>query len=77
MMHYNGLLLVPLQHFMPDWDEYEDTLTGRRFYFNRITKEKTWKPPRKAKTSLQEGIKRNQSHKSYASTFVLFCPFRP
>ena len=52
MTHYTVLLL---QHFMPDWDEYEDALSGRKFYFNNITKEKTWKPPRKAKTSLPEG----------------------
>ena len=37
---------------MPDWDEYEDVLTGRKFYFNNLTKEKSWKPPRKPKGSI-------------------------
>jgi hypothetical protein len=34
-----------------DWNEYEDTPSGRKFYFNTATKEKSWKPPRKSKGS--------------------------
>ncbi len=35
---------------VPEWDEYEDSLTGRKFYYNKVTKEKSWKPPRKPKS---------------------------
>jgi hypothetical protein len=34
-----------------DWGEYEDGLTGRKFYFNPTSREKSWKPPRKSKGS--------------------------
>ena len=34
---------------LPEWDEYEDTVSGRKFYYNTLTKEKSWKPPRKSK----------------------------
>ena len=37
------------QHVVPDWDEYEDSQSGRKFYYNPHTKEKSWKPPRKPK----------------------------
>ncbi len=37
---------------VPEWDEYEDTHTGRKFYVNANTKEKSWKPPRKPRGSL-------------------------
>ena len=40
---------------MADWDEYVDNQSGRRFYYNTITKEKSWKPPRKSKGSISEG----------------------
>jgi hypothetical protein len=42
ILHYRFL-----QHVVPDWDEYEDTLSGRHYFYNRVTKEKSWKPPRK------------------------------
>ena len=34
-----------------DWEEYEDNLSGRKFYVNTSTKEKSWKPPRKPRMS--------------------------
>lgn len=40
---------------VPDWDEYEDVLTGRKFYCNATTKEKSWKPPRKPRCGGIEG----------------------
>ena len=44
--------LSPLrQHVVPEWDEYEDLLSARKFYYNRVTKEKSWKPPRKPKSA--------------------------
>lgn len=48
------LLLILNQFFVKvseDWDEYEDSPSGRKFYFNSATKEKSWKPPRKSKGS--------------------------
>ena len=36
---------------VPEWDEYEDAASGRKFFYNAQTKEKTWKPPRKPRTS--------------------------
>jgi hypothetical protein len=30
---------------MPDWDEFLDT-SGRKYYYNPRTHEKSWKPPR-------------------------------
>ena len=40
---------------MDDWDEYRDDNSGRKFYYNTLTKEKSWKPPRKSKGSISEG----------------------
>uniref|UniRef100_H3CNM8 Rho GTPase activating protein 9 n=1 Tax=Tetraodon nigroviridis TaxID=99883 RepID=H3CNM8_TETNG len=31
------------------WEQYLDPATGRSFYVNTITKEKSWKPPRRAR----------------------------
>ena len=40
---------------MVDWDEFVDNQSGRKFYYNTITKEKSWKPPRKTKGPMGEG----------------------
>ncbi|XP_043922631.1 rho GTPase-activating protein 12 isoform X2 [Protopterus annectens] len=29
-----------------EWETHKDTATGRCYYFNRVTQERTWKPPR-------------------------------
>ncbi|XP_067833008.1 rho GTPase-activating protein 15-like [Heptranchias perlo] len=34
------------------WERHVDAATGRSFYFNTVTKEKTWKPPRRARGQL-------------------------
>ncbi len=48
---------------MPEWDEYSDTLSGRKFYVNSHTGEKSWKPPRKPKGSSGHGSgQENSSH---------------
>ncbi|XP_019952446.1 rho GTPase-activating protein 15 isoform X4 [Paralichthys olivaceus] len=31
------------------WEQYSDPATGRLYYFNTITKERSWKPPRRAR----------------------------
>ena len=56
-----------------DWDEYEDGLTGRKFYFNPSTKEKSWKPPRKSKGS-SEGESRLSTAFSPKRIVVLGLP---
>uniref|UniRef100_A0A673I6K5 Rho GTPase-activating protein 12-like n=1 Tax=Sinocyclocheilus rhinocerous TaxID=307959 RepID=A0A673I6K5_9TELE len=32
-------------HILGDWETHKDT-SGRNFYYNRMTQERTWKPPR-------------------------------
>ncbi|XP_072237939.1 rho GTPase-activating protein 15 isoform X2 [Leuresthes tenuis] len=41
----------PLQ-IMDLWEQYSDPATGRCYYVNRITREKSWKPPRRARTQI-------------------------
>uniref|UniRef100_A0A669C964 Rho GTPase activating protein 12 n=1 Tax=Oreochromis niloticus TaxID=8128 RepID=A0A669C964_ORENI len=43
-------------HILGDWETHKD-LSGRHFYYNRATGERTWKPPRTRDTSisLQQG----------------------
>eukprot|EP00095_Tigriopus_kingsejongensis_P000335 maker-scaffold194_size270518-snap-gene-0.10 protein:Tk00335 transcript:maker-scaffold194_size270518-snap-gene-0.10-mRNA-1 annotation:"rho gtpase-activating protein 12" len=48
--------LTPIRQVQSDWDEYEDGGSGRKFYFNHVTKEKSWKPPRKPKGSSESGV---------------------
>ena len=40
---------------MADWDEFVDNQSGRKFYYNTITKEKSWKPPRKTPGHMGKG----------------------
>lgn len=37
-------------HILGDWETHKD-LSGRYFYYNRATGERTWKPPRTRDTS--------------------------
>ncbi|KAM4582323.1 rho GTPase-activating protein 9 isoform 2-T4 [Fundulus diaphanus] len=39
----------PLQ-IMDLWEQYSDPATGRCYYINSITKERSWKPPRRARS---------------------------
>ncbi|XP_028261791.1 rho GTPase-activating protein 15 isoform X2 [Parambassis ranga] len=39
----------PLQ-IMDMWEQYSDSTTGRCFYVNSVTKERSWKPPRRARS---------------------------
>ncbi|XP_034743582.1 rho GTPase-activating protein 12-like isoform X14 [Etheostoma cragini] len=52
-------------HVMGDWDTYKDS-TGRHFYYNRCTLERTWKPPRARDTS--SGSSRGESHSAEESS---------
>ena len=40
---------------MADWDEFVDNQSRRKFYYNTITKEKSWKPPRKTPGHMGKG----------------------
>ncbi|XP_039672009.1 rho GTPase-activating protein 12-like isoform X11 [Perca fluviatilis] len=46
-------------HVLGDWETYKDP-TGRHFYYNRSTQERTWKPPRARDGS--SGSSRGESH---------------
>ncbi|XP_075706279.1 rho GTPase-activating protein 9 [Rhinoderma darwinii] len=37
-------------HIMENWEYHVDSVTGRNFFINIETREKTWKPPRRSKT---------------------------
>ncbi|XP_042184981.1 rho GTPase-activating protein 12 isoform X5 [Oncorhynchus tshawytscha] len=47
------------QHVLGDWEAHKDQ-SGRPFYFNRSTQERTWKPPRARDAS--SGSSRGESH---------------
>ncbi|XP_078119437.1 rho GTPase-activating protein 12-like isoform X15 [Sander vitreus] len=52
-------------HVLGDWETYKDP-TGRHFYYNRSTQERTWKPPRARDTS--SGSSRGESHSAGESS---------
>ena len=43
---------TPLRILLDHWAEYVEQSTGRRFYHNYLTKESSWKPPRRTTSSL-------------------------
>ena len=62
---FSRILMVLIQHLlqvMVDWDEFLDNQSGRKFYYNTITKEKSWKPPRKTKGTMGEGKTNTTKH---------------
>ena len=42
------------RHMFTDWDEYLDS-SGRKFYYNMKTREKSWKPPRRIRGGSSDG----------------------
>nr|XP_043888313.1 rho GTPase-activating protein 12-like isoform X5 [Solea senegalensis] len=54
----------PLQT-LGDWESYKDQ-SGRHFYYNRSTQERTWKPPRARETS--SGNSRGENHSAGESS---------
>ncbi|XP_056092202.1 rho GTPase-activating protein 15 isoform X2 [Rhinichthys klamathensis goyatoka] len=44
------------------WDQYRDPGTGRCYYINTVTKERSWKPPRRARESGGNQSKVNAVH---------------
>ncbi|XP_026034935.1 rho GTPase-activating protein 12b isoform X5 [Astatotilapia calliptera] len=47
-------------HILGDWETHKD-LSGRHFYYNRATGERTWKPPRTRDTSSSTSSARGDS----------------
>ena len=47
-------------HILGDWETHKD-LSGRHFYYNRATGERTWKPPRTRDTSSSVSSSRGDS----------------
>uniref|UniRef100_A0A671KH02 Rho GTPase-activating protein 12-like n=1 Tax=Sinocyclocheilus anshuiensis TaxID=1608454 RepID=A0A671KH02_9TELE len=41
-------------HILGDWETHKDT-SGRNFYYNRMTQERTWKPPRSRDNGVTRG----------------------
>uniref|UniRef100_A0A3Q3Q3W3 Rho GTPase activating protein 12a n=1 Tax=Monopterus albus TaxID=43700 RepID=A0A3Q3Q3W3_MONAL len=52
-------------HVLGDWETYKDQ-SGRHFYYNRSTQERTWKPPRARDTST--GNLRGERHSTGESS---------
>uniref|UniRef100_A0A8L0DPA2 Rho GTPase activating protein 12 n=1 Tax=Oncorhynchus mykiss TaxID=8022 RepID=A0A8L0DPA2_ONCMY len=48
-------------HILGDWETHKD-LTGRHFYYNRATGERTWKPPRARDASGSTSSSRGDPH---------------
>ncbi|XP_061121521.1 rho GTPase-activating protein 12b isoform X7 [Syngnathus typhle] len=53
-------------HIHGDWETHKD-LSGRHFYYNRATGERTWKPPRTRDTSSSNSSFRGESQASAES----------
>ncbi|KAL0179438.1 hypothetical protein M9458_024880, partial [Cirrhinus mrigala] len=41
-------------HILGDWETHKDT-SGRNYYYNRMTQERTWKPPRSRDNGVTRG----------------------
>lgn len=54
-------------HMLGDWETYKDQ-NGRHYYYNRSTRERTWKPPRARDASI--GNSRGESHSTGESSEV-------
>ncbi|XP_041848448.1 rho GTPase-activating protein 12-like isoform X6 [Melanotaenia boesemani] len=52
-------------HILGDWETYKDQ-SGRHYYYNRSTQEKTWKPPRTK--DISTGNSRGESHSTGESS---------
>lgn len=59
----------PLQ-IMDLWEQYWDPSTGRSYYVNSITKERSWKPPRRARGRTTNKVHTHHSQCSFS--WVIF-----
>uniref|UniRef100_A0A3Q3GP12 Rho GTPase activating protein 12 n=1 Tax=Labrus bergylta TaxID=56723 RepID=A0A3Q3GP12_9LABR len=56
-------------HILGDWETHKD-LSGRHFYYNRATGERTWKPPRTRDTSGSSSSVRGDSQGTAESEWI-------
>uniref|UniRef100_A0A4W6C7K6 Rho GTPase activating protein 12 n=1 Tax=Lates calcarifer TaxID=8187 RepID=A0A4W6C7K6_LATCA len=56
-------------HILGDWETHKD-LSGRHFYYNRATGERTWKPPRTRDTSGSTSSIRGDSQGTVESEWI-------
>ncbi|XP_056325168.1 rho GTPase-activating protein 12b isoform X3 [Danio aesculapii] len=54
-------------HVLGDWETHKDT-SGRNFYFNRTTQERTWKPPRSRDNGVSRGDTSNTGDMEHLSS---------
>ncbi|XP_026132118.1 rho GTPase-activating protein 12b isoform X4 [Carassius auratus] len=54
-------------HILGDWETHKDT-SGRNFYYNRMTQERTWKPPRSRDCGLTRGDTSNSGDMEHLSS---------
>ncbi|CAL8380466.1 unnamed protein product [Boreogadus saida] len=56
------------------WEQYSDLASGRSYYVNSITKERSWKPPRRARTGSTHQLNHPQPQISPRHTSHLSLP---
>ncbi|CAL8340185.1 unnamed protein product [Merluccius merluccius] len=56
------------------WEQYSDSASGRCYYVNSITKERSWKPPRRGRTPASKQLNPTQSQTSPRDTGHLSLP---
>ncbi|XP_056461943.1 rho GTPase-activating protein 9 isoform X2 [Gadus chalcogrammus] len=56
------------------WEQYSDLASGRSYYVNSITKERSWKPPRRARTGSTNQLNHPQPQISPRHTSHLSLP---
>ncbi|XP_067224743.1 rho GTPase-activating protein 12b isoform X6 [Chanodichthys erythropterus] len=54
-------------HILGDWETHKDT-SGRNFYYNRTTQERTWKPPRSRDNGVSRGDTPNTGDMEHLSS---------
>ena len=67
----------PTKEMQGDWDMYIENTTGRQFYFNKVTKESTWKPPRGMKERLISGTSTDSDSSVSEIAIVVMLPLIP
>ncbi|RXN09637.1 rho GTPase-activating 12-like isoform X7 [Labeo rohita] len=54
-------------HILGDWETHKDT-SGRNYYYNRMTQERTWKPPRSRDNGVTRGDTSNTGDMEHLSS---------
>ncbi|XP_024126622.1 rho GTPase-activating protein 9 isoform X4 [Oryzias melastigma] len=56
------------------WEQYSDPATGRCYYVNSVTKERSWKPPRRARAQSANKVTPGQPQQLYRDASHLSLP---